>query len=233
MRMFILLVCAILSCSCAAWAGIAHHPEVIVARSSSVIVNLGCGGTVISQGILTAAHCVNTKNPNGPLDRAIGEIVQTRDNGPKFIVKALKVDRGLDLALLALPSGVFIVSAFVAMQAPQVGDDLWFIGYPYTNFDAVGKAYLSEIDENASFNGCVQSDLGRNPHEIYGLGGERISPGNSGGGLFDEDGKLVGVVVGHSLNQECGAAEEGVTPIQLWGLAVGYNTLVAFLTPGG
>ena len=230
MRAFILLVCAILSCSCAAWGGITHHPEIVVARSSSVIVNLGCGGTVITQGILTAAHCVNTKNLSDPLDKAIGEIVQTKDHGPKFIAKALKVDRGLDLALLELPSGMVISTAFVAIQAPQIGDDLWFIGYPYENFDAVGKAYLSEIDENASFNGCVQSDLGRKPHEIYGLGGQRISPGNSGGGLFDEDGKLVGVVVGHSLNQGCGEAEEGITPIQLWGLAVGYNTLVAFLT---
>jgi S1-C subfamily serine protease len=140
-----------------------------------------CSGTIIKNQpgepvtILTAWHCVEKAFPNiipvGLLYN--GQVIQT-------IV--FKKAEAWDIVLLA---GIDPVSnagpsAKLSLRAPRIGDPVWIIGNPRGLLGNVTKGILSNILH-------VGNDL------RYYRTDAVLFYGNSGGGMFNRDGELIGV----------------------------------------
>jgi serine protease Do len=135
-----------------------------------------------NDAILTAAHCVEGVNigqgvsylTRGDLDANAGDEIQAARLAVLFAL-----DEVNDLALLRAPLSPAHGVARVADQGPYMGERVQGIGHPfslwYTYATGVVSA-LRKLDETW----MVQTTT-------------PTSPGNSGGGLFDEGGRLLGI----------------------------------------
>jgi S1-C subfamily serine protease len=137
-----------------------------------------CSGVIIGPNtILTAGHCVQTEY------KILNIWVRDRDgkSQPAFIIKSVK---GTDLAIL----GIIIpekhwasISRYLA-----VGDEVRAVGHPLGNLWSTTFGHVSAL--NREFKGLEGS---------YIQFDAPINGGNSGGGLWDEYGSLVGIVTMH------------------------------------
>lgn len=98
-----------------------------------------------------------------------------------------KIDKDADLALLIVQT---IVIDRIRVADVSVGDEVFTWGYPFSSPNLVyGKGYVAVIQ----FNTCFST----NP----------ANPGQSGSGIFDKDGNLVGILggimtaTGYSVNR--------------------------------
>ena len=152
--------------------------------------------------VLTAAHVVanvRTFVPSleagKPVTKAVfGEVrvsVTIRQEGhvirtmvyPARVIQYSNADTGRDLAVLQLPdAGLPDIDTAFDTQVPTVGEDLFHVG--------------SMFGLTESFTCGVVSQVGR---ELYGRLFDQVSmtiyPGSSGGGVFNADGKCIGIAV--------------------------------------
>jgi len=191
---------------------------------SSVWIQNGdgvCGGTYFtSQKLITAAHCVNGVAPDGRV------IVHTYQGSSLMgVVERRNVE--LDLAIVVTtnrPDG----QPYIQLgDSVNVFDEVWGIGAPLGEPFIVSHGYISKIVID-SFENCDKNDKG-------GTGQQQILTidimafgGDSGGGVFDANGRLVGVwvrqiQVGWTCENQNGVA------VPLWGFAVGIDTVKGFL----
>jgi S1-C subfamily serine protease len=134
-----------------------------------------CGATVVDDHTaITASHCV---------DAAVGYLIEP-NNGELYpvTIKAVNAFETSDLAVLNIIGLPYQPTADVASSEPRFGDDIWVIGCGGGECDALSKGIVSK--------------LGVKDH--YGLTANQFDVttwyGNSGGGVFDRYGRLVGVV---------------------------------------
>jgi serine protease Do len=131
--------------------------------------------------VLTAAHCVMPDE--APVVRCGGEDI------PAEITRR---DADEDLATLQLlyecatqsPSPL----SELADSNPEIGSDVWAVGYPYGHA-AMSKGIVS------AYEPVALPPYDRQPHKVRmflktDLG---IDPGNSGGGMFNARGEVVGI----------------------------------------
>ncbi len=141
-----------------------------------------CGAVLLGPDVvLTAAHCV-----------ADDEAIVVRCGGEDIPAEIIKRDADEDLAALELlyecanasPSPL----SDLATSNPEIGADVWAQGYPY-GFAALSRGIVSAYEPVSlpPYDGqshkpriFLKTDLG-------------IDPGNSGGGMFDARGDLVGL----------------------------------------
>ena len=147
---------------------------VLIEQVSSV-----CSGAVVDpQGhVLTAYHCIARGGP----------VRVTRYDGTGGRARVESVDPARDLALLsveALADGPFIE---VATTPPSAGDEVWTVGHPFGAQPPGG--YLEGTLRFAMSWGHV-SVVG--PYTLQFTA--PVNPGNSGGPVFDAEGRQVGVV---------------------------------------
>ena len=136
-------------------------------------------GTIVRQGYATtAAHMVD---PNQPVYYAALDAQGRRVVGKATVVG---VARDLDIALLRLEHGDLPAASF-GRQAPRQGDTIIVVGDPrgFEQSATVGVVSGLHRDLGQVICDCVQTDA-------------PINLGNSGGGAFNQDGDLVGQVVG-------------------------------------
>jgi serine protease Do len=188
-RLICLGVAAALAVACLMGAGVYHMagarlpvgmftPAVAaVPASSHVKVNPGGSGTHIGGGfIITAAHVV--KNAES--------VSVTGDNGASYGVEVLWVNTAYDVALLQLnPPAVRWVGVSPLFCAPNhTGQKVQAFGNPM----GVKFVYTrGEINGPARQFGPWQRVVPLDMTTIYG---------QSGGGIIDQSGNLVGVTVG-------------------------------------
>lgn len=145
-----------------------------------------CTGVWIdAKYILTAAHCTEDEDE-------FEYIVAKQAGGVRsepavtYSAKLVKVNSDRDLALLqALEGPEYHAVAKLAVEMPQVGDPIFVIGHPlgmYWTY-AVGTV-------GAYYSGVVGIDSTGPFIQILAP----ITHGNSGGGVFDANGNLVGIV---------------------------------------
>jgi S1-C subfamily serine protease len=199
--------------------------------SSAVVRNLGsgsiCGGTFLKVDVvITASHCViGAKN-----------IIVYDVQGSKYQVVGVVVRETRDLALLKLDQ-----ASPIARPAPigdaGIGTEVWVIGAPAGAPFLVLHGYVAGIAHQQLFDGkpytdkCTGKDMPANPlgttYQQYLTLDARVYYGDSGGGVFDGAGYLIGVTV---ALQSVGNCE---VQYVLWGFAIGPEAIQEFLNEVG
>ncbi|RLF68232.1 MAG: hypothetical protein DRN26_00210 [Thermoplasmata archaeon] len=151
-----------------------------------------CGTTLTSRGIVTASHCVN-----GP---PVQLYVQD-STGSLYPVEVIAIDsfETTDIAVLSIPRDLNLnLRAEIAKVEPEVGQDVWITGCGAGECDAFSYGIVSKI--------YVRDHYGMIANQFDAT----IWYGNSGGGIFDSDNKLVGVVsqFGPQFNRQGGGEPE-------------------------
>lgn len=152
-----------------------------------------CSGVWVGfNEILTANHCVGELDIGDPLEYIVRNDLRD-DPGEPFIASrdAYLRDRDVmhDLALLIAPIAPTHPIAFVAADQPYVGEEvqtegqsLGFLWWSYSRGEVSGVRQLS-LTGYAPRMWWVQEDA-------------PVSPGNSGGALFNTRGEILGICHG-------------------------------------
>ncbi|MBO5271133.1 MAG: trypsin-like peptidase domain-containing protein [Clostridia bacterium] len=143
-------------------------------------VTKGSGsGVVISEGghIVTNYHVVDGAN----------EITVRLLNGMEYKAVCLDGDVAMDIALLKIESDTALTPVEIGASDDHViGQDVVAIGNPLGNLPGtVTDGIVSALERTITIEGYSRKVIQTNA---------AISPGNSGGGLFDRFGRLVGIV---------------------------------------
>ena len=139
--------------------------------------------------VLTAFHVVDSYLANGmlvPVKLAFSEEIR--------FMRVIKVHKKWDLALLMSTTREKFrgVHAKIAEDSPLVGDKIIVIGNPMGHIRNVTEGVLSRIMNMGQYGIRYRTDA----DAIFG---------NSGGGMFNEDGELVGILTaGNFLNMGSG-----------------------------
>ncbi|MBP5151645.1 MAG: trypsin-like peptidase domain-containing protein [Lachnospiraceae bacterium] len=108
----------------------------------------------------------------------------TKDNGETFTVtaKAVYLDKDKDIAMFRLPEDISIPALEAATDLPGRGTNVFTIGSQAGLTNLVTTGIVSGIWNDGSFD--------------YLIFTAPVSGGNSGGPIFDDTGKLIGIVIG-------------------------------------
>jgi len=149
-----------------------------------------CTGTIIDDEqnyILTAAHCLSTNAKQGFYDiihreYKNGKIAVTKT----YKAKVIKFDKSVDLMLMQLVEGDFESGTEVSISTDyKVGDPVFVYGNPIGLIDILTRGVVAR-----ELMFLDSANLKRPEMVIDAL----INVGNSGGGVFNESGELVGVL---------------------------------------
>ncbi|MFL6790232.1 MAG: S1C family serine protease [Bradyrhizobium sp.] len=146
------------------------------AKSSKTVGKTGTGFVISKSGhVITNQHVV---------DGCIGDILGNLSGEAPLKLRLVSSDETNDLALLQAPSA-FKEVAVIRANAPQTGDGIVAIGYPYhgllTSDFTVTTGIVSSL--SGLFNDTRHLQISA-----------AVQPGNSGGPLLDFGGAVVGVV---------------------------------------
>ena len=120
------------------------------------------------------------------------------DDGETYKGYVVATDREHDLAILRIVDKKFkgleeAIPYCVGKTVPEVGDDVFVLGYPKTN--TMGQ-------EVKLTNGIISAESGfKGDASMYQIS-VPVQPGNSGGPLFDNDGNVIGVVCAKHADAE-------------------------------
>ena len=137
--------------------------------------SLGSGVIVDTDGyVLTNQHVVAEAD----------EILVMFANGQTTTAQIIGVDPHTDLAVIKVPAAGLPVIPKLNGATPRVGDIALAIGNPFGLGHSVSQGIISafsrSIITNSPYDDFIQTDAA-------------ISPGNSGGALVDEEGRLLGI----------------------------------------
>jgi serine protease Do len=191
--------------------------EVVVAKVSASVVNVrvsgvtasrmwgeqqyeGVGSGVIytSDGyILTNDHVVSVN------DQPADSVVVTLATGEELAATIVARDSAEDIALLKIEKTGLTPVVFAHSSEVKVGQWAFAIGSPFDYSNSVTEGIVSGLDRDLSSEDSVAGDL-------TGLlqTDAAISPGNSGGGLFNADGELIGMPEAY-ISSQSGAENLG------------------------
>jgi S1-C subfamily serine protease len=149
------------------------------------VASAGIGSGVLVDGeghVVTAAHVVHTA------DRVVAEFL----DGRRLEARVVSSNPELDLALLRLEDVPLDVDPVELgdSSAVRVGQQVFVVGAPYGIGHSLSVGYIS--GRRAMQPGA--------PEHLHGVSGEMfqtdaaINQGNSGGPVFDLDGRVIGIV---------------------------------------
>lgn len=137
-----------------------------------------CGSTVISSEkkttcVITAAHCISMEKQSIEIN-----------NGNTYDVILIDMNSSTsDLALLCTNEEMPIQNfSSVSSGEPEITEDIWVVGYGAREKDVVTRGIVSKINTEGHYE---------RPMNLLDC---TIWYGNSGGGIFNKYGELVGVV---------------------------------------
>lgn len=139
---------------------------------------VGSGVVISSSGdIITNYHVVEGAT----------NITVTLGNGMTYSVNSFKGDYLSDIAILNIGVDTTNLMATIASESSiYMAEDVVLLGYPLNSDDVVvSEGIVSGIDKVVTVDGTRMS--------LYQTTAS-VNPGNSGGGLFDLFGRLVGVI---------------------------------------
>jgi len=198
-----------------------HDSDPDISRMRALSVAIYCSDSPESRGsgvvvaptrVLTAAHVTDGLNCPGDL-----VVAQSPNDGAAPVrvgtARVLRSDKTTDLALLRCWTCVH-TKAVVAAR-PPLGSGVYVVGYPTT--------YITDEVREAVTRGVVVSYW-----TVRGSARARVDaaihPGNSGGPVFDRQGRVVGVAVA--------AVGTPLGPVDGFGIIVPGDALAAWLARG-
>lgn len=142
------------------------------------------GHVVTNYHVIANAKSINVRGVNGDFTKS-------------FLAEIVKVDESADLAILKIDDPLFSslgkVPFLIYNENIDVGEDVFSLGYPLTQtMGEEVKLTTGVISANSGFQG------NRNQYQIS----VPLQPGNSGGPLFDKNGRIVGVVNAKHTNTD-------------------------------
>jgi serine protease Do len=174
-----------------------------------VMRNVSCSGVVWDQErVVTAAHCV---------PRTLRDALEIRFlAGPTRRVDVERVEDGLDLALLRFATYDQAKPARLAFSA-LIGTKLFVVGHPYGIPWVVVHGILSGAFPQVRVEtpGDDGRTFGTDRRDLF-LTDAQTAQGFSGGGWFDEYGRLLAIHV---------MTLKGANGERLFGAGVGYTTV--------
>lgn len=186
--MKIIRLCLVLllgsSCTCTrnTYYGDASEPPVPQLQSSAVFLSRDgkssfCGGTTLpGNKVLTAAHCI--LDDEGKPEKKLYVLVGTN----AYSASILRYNQKVDLALLRTAALMSKSASHLAFNQVPLGSSVWSLSSPASIRNLLVHGTLSHPDKVVK---------GKNHFAVYQL----ISYfGSSGGGIFDQSGRLVGVI---------------------------------------
>ena len=203
LALFLVLLIIPLACNCSGISVVSNNttvpstPSALITKLKSYSVTLfhkdrilkgNCAGVVIHSSdkgtyILTAYHCIDDKKgkpePYGFVEfDGVG-------NRERYRTEPVTYDRVQDLALLKItdknPGKIY---PRISPKDPVDGQEIWVIGYGARQRDILSKGIVSIADTYSihTYSHCMLVDA-----SIY--------YSNSGGGVFNARGELLGIVV--------------------------------------
>ena len=135
-------------------------------------------GVIISEDgyIVTCAHVIDNASK-----------IEVQDSNDRVYEAALIASSNkVDLALLKIDAEGLTPASLGDSDTYSAGDQIYVVGNPLGNFVlSVSQGIISGVDRQANIDGnlmrLTQVDAA-------------VNPGNSGGGLFDSQGNLIGIV---------------------------------------
>lgn len=152
--------------------------------------SLGSGSVIDNEGrIITNWHVVGDYAVVGVVFRPPPGTPLTEDM--IMLADVLATDKGHDLALLKLqevPRGMKVLS-LGSMANVDIGNEVHAIGHPEGESWTYTRGYISQVRDGYEWSYGENDD-----HKALVIQTQTpISPGSSGGPLFDEEGKIIGV----------------------------------------
>lgn len=212
-KISLLILALVFSSRALAWDQTQMNTQV---DATNVSINGNCSGTFIAPDlILTANHCI----ADSFVDKVVEDVdekgnvtkrtVRTAVPGVAFqpVIDAsgnevarkivryqlVKHDADVDLALLRVKSGLISPAnaAQIACHLPRRGDKVWSVGNPRgVLYGSIGTGIVSSVERSYADIGIFDD----NAHRLI-QHTALIAPGSSGGALYDDSGKLLGVNV--------------------------------------
>ena len=142
-----------------------------------------CSGWIyMDTNVITAGHCAEADLVSAAA--CLYPDTECRRPVPLTLVKA---DHTQDVALFHLPKGVSAPSVILNSRPLELGDPVLAVGFPFGKL-AVTQGYYTQRNP--------AEDLWDHVHVSWLQHSAATGPGSSGGALFDDDGRLVGMIVG-------------------------------------
>ena len=135
-------------------------------------------GVIISENgyIVTCAHVIK--------DASKIEVQDSADN--TYEATLIASSDKMDLALLKIDADGLTPAVLGDSDTYSAGDQIYVVGNPLGNFVlSVSQGIISGVDRQADIEGNIM-----NLTQVDAA----VNPGNSGGGLFDSQGRLIGIV---------------------------------------
>jgi len=145
--------------------------------SNYVTTGAGSGVIFTNDGyIVTNNHVIDNSNA----------IEVTLKNGESYPAELIATDSKTDLAVIKIKASNLIPAILGDSDALIVGEDAIAIGNPLGELGGtVTNGIISALDREVTVDGKKMNLLQTNA---------AVNPGNSGGGLFNQNGELIGIV---------------------------------------
>ncbi|MQB00210.1 MAG: trypsin-like serine protease [Actinobacteria bacterium] len=148
--------------------------EVSQSQVVKIEVTTTDGGEATASGVIIAEDGLILTNRHVVADAASFRV--TLRDGATYVGERMWVsEEAYDAALVRIRPILPVEAARVSCRRPRVGDEVYAIGHPLGEDWSVTFGHIS-----ADRGAYLQTDL-------------NVLPGNSGGGLFNSDGKLIGL----------------------------------------
>lgn len=161
--------------------------------------------------IITNAHVIDGTNSN----EIASEITVTLTDGTEYDASVFGYDPVGDIAVLTInePNKELTIATFInSSDTVRVGEDVIVIGNPLGSLGgSVTNGYVSALDREINVDGTIMNLMQTDA---------AVNPGNSGGGIFNLKGELIGIVNAKSS----GTGIEGI------GFAIPANDAYKILT---
>lgn len=161
--------------------------------------------------IITNAHVIAGTNSN----EIASEITVTLTDGSEYEADVFGYDSVGDIAILTInePNKKLSIATFIdSSDTVRVGEDVIVIGNPLGSLGgSVTNGYVSALDREINVDGTIMNLMQTDA---------AVNPGNSGGGIFNLKGELIGIINAKSS----GTGIEGI------GFAIPSNDAYKILT---
>ncbi|MDO4199044.1 MAG: trypsin-like peptidase domain-containing protein [Erysipelotrichaceae bacterium] len=173
-------------------------------------------GTSAGSGVIISEDGYIVTN-NHVIEDASGEnaITVKLSDGSSYTATVIGADDKSDLALLKIDATGLPYSSFADSSTLVMGQEVIAIGNPLGEGISCSNGIISALEKEIYINGVYLSVLQTNA---------AVNSGNSGGGLFDINGNLVGISNAKSSNSTSGTTVEGM------GYAIPSNKVVSIVT---